>query len=119
MARDGWLTACNPGRRKRMDAGNRTMKFEVGEIVVTPAARAAVEANGLTLDQLLARHRAGDWGEVSEQVRTVNERGLSEQFNLQSSYELADGQRLTVVTNRDRSLTMIHLDPAGRAVGKP
>ncbi|MEX0678024.1 MAG: hypothetical protein WD063_13165 [Pirellulales bacterium] len=87
------------------------MKFDVGEIVITPAAQAALAANGTTLDDLLARHQAGDWGDVSAQVREVNERGLVEQFNLQSTYALPDGRRLVVVTNRDRTATMIHLNP--------
>ena len=86
------------------------MKFDVGEIVITPAASAALEANSLTLDGLLAQHQAGDWGDVSAQVREVNERGLLEQFNLQSTYSLTDGWRLVVVTNRERTATTIHLD---------
>ena len=59
---------------------------------------------------MLARHQAGDWGDVTEQVRAVNERALAERFNLQSVYAVANGQRLVVVTNRERSRTMIHLD---------
>lgn len=87
------------------------MRFEVGEIVVTPAASEALAANGKTLDELLARHQAGDWGDVSEQVRGVNDRGLVEQFNLYSTYVMPDGRRLVIVTNCQRTATMIHLDP--------
>jgi hypothetical protein len=86
-------------------------KFDVGQIVITPAASTALEANGQTIGELLAKHRAGDWGEVTEQVGAVNERALVEQFNLQSIYVIPSGQRLVVVTNRDRTLTMVHLDP--------
>jgi hypothetical protein len=86
-------------------------KFEVGQIVVTPAASAALEADGQHLADLLAKHQSGDWGQVSDQVRGINERGLVEQFNLQSVYVVPSGQRLVVVTNRDRTVTMVHLDP--------
>ncbi len=86
------------------------MRFDVGEIVITPAASEALTANGMTLDDLLTRHQAGDWGDVSAQVREVNERGLSEQFNLQSTYALPDSRRLVVVTNHQRTATTIHLD---------
>jgi hypothetical protein len=86
------------------------MKFPVGEIVITPAASAALEANAQSIEDLLARHQAGDWGDVSQQVRMVNDRGLVEQFNLQSTFVLPAGERLVVVTNRDRTLTMVHLD---------
>jgi hypothetical protein len=86
------------------------MRFELGEIVVTPAASAALAASGLSLETLLARHQQGDWGDVSAQVREVNARGLVDGFNLQSTYTLSDGRRLIVVTIRDRSATMVHLD---------
>lgn len=85
-------------------------KFEAGEIVVTPAARAALVASGQSLEEILARHRAGDWGEVPEHVRDVNERGLLDGFNLQSTYSVNEVERLVVVTQRDRTVTMIHLD---------
>ncbi|MBI3836525.1 MAG: hypothetical protein HY288_01150 [Planctomycetia bacterium] len=87
----------------------RTSKFEVGEVVVTPAASAALHASGQTIDDFLARHQSGDWGEVSEQLRAVNERGLVERFNIQSVYSTATGERLIVMTTGDRSLTMVHL----------
>jgi len=86
------------------------MRFDVGEIVITPAASRALAANGMTVDELLTRHQAGDWGDVSAQVREVNERGLRERFNLQSTYALPDCRRLVVVTNRQRTATTIHLD---------
>jgi hypothetical protein len=86
-------------------------KFEVGELIITPGASAALAANQMTIDHLLARHQSGDWGEVNETVRAVNERGLSDHFNIHSTYPLADGRRLAVVTNRDRTATMVHLDP--------
>ena len=86
------------------------MRFELGEIVVTPAASAALAASGQRLEDLLDRHQRGDWGDVSPQVREVNERGVAAQYNLQSTYPLADGRRLVVVTTRDRSATMVHLD---------
>lgn len=94
----------------QMALEQRNVKFEIGEVVVTPAASAALDGTGQTLAGLLARHQAGDWGDVSQQTRTLNERGLREQFNLQSTYCVANGRRLVVVTNRERTLTMIHLD---------
>jgi hypothetical protein len=87
------------------------MRFEVGEVVVTPAASAALTANGKTVDDLLDRHRAGDWGEVSQHVRSVNERGLVERFNLHSTYVMPDGCRIEVMTNCQRTTTMVHLGP--------
>ena len=87
----------------------RTSKFELGEIVITPTASAALQAGGQSVEDFLVRHQAGDWGKVSDQVRAVNERGLAEQFNLQSVYATPTGARLVVITTGDRRLTMVHL----------
>ena len=94
--------------RTRLEA--RDIKFEAGEIVITPAASAALDAHGQALAELLTRHQAGDWGDISEPMRALNERGLVEQFNLQSVYQIPSGERVVVVTNRERTLTMVHLD---------
>ena len=101
-------------KRQVKEAGELDIKFEAGEVVVTPAAAGALESHGHTVADLLARHQAGDWGDVSDQLRSVNDRGLAERFNLQSVFVVAEGQRVVVVTNRDRSLTMVHLDGQGR-----
>ena len=93
-----------------MDIGTQNMKFEVGEIVITPMAAAALANSGQAFSDLLARHQTGDWGNVSDQLRSVNDRGLAEQFSLQSVYAMATGDRLVVVTNRERTITMVHLD---------
>jgi len=94
-----------------VEIGN--MKFEVGDVVITPAAAKALEENGQTLRCLLARHQAGDWGDVSDPLRLINERGLVEQFNLQSRFVVPSGDRLVVVTNRERTVTMVHLEMCG------
>ncbi|MCH8922255.1 MAG: hypothetical protein IIA67_03780 [Planctomycetes bacterium] len=85
--------------------------FELGKLVVTPNAAEVMANSGSSSDEVLARHAQGDWGEVSEQEREINERGLSEQFNLVSNYRMSDGQFITVFTKADRSMTMIHLRP--------
>lgn len=96
----------------QMPVEARNLKFELGEVVVTPAASQALDDHGHLVDDLLTRHQNGDWGDVSDQARLINERGLNENFNVQSTYVLATGLKLVVVTNGPRTLTMIHLDRA-------
>lgn len=86
-------------------------KFELGKLVVTPSAAQVLRQSGCSADEVLSRHAEGDWGEVSDQEREVNERGLSEQFNLVSNYRMSDERFITVFTKADRSMTMIHLRP--------
>jgi hypothetical protein len=60
------------------------------------------------LPALLERHRSGDWGEVSPEDARENEFSMRHGFRLVSSYRMA-GERLWVITERDRSATMLLL----------
>ncbi len=88
----------------------RIIKFEIGQLVVTPTAATALAENGVSLEAFVQRHQSGDFGEISPAIQAVNERGLSNRFNVQSGYSLPDGRKIVIVTNRDRSATMVHLD---------
>ncbi len=85
------------------------MKFQLGEVVVTPRASQALAASAQTLDELLARHQSGDWGEVTAAERQLNDEGIDQRFNLVSNYRTCRGERLTVVTRADRGSTFVHL----------
>ena len=85
------------------------MKFSLGQIVVTPKAEEALHDWGQSAESLLARHQSGDWGDVSDEQRRVNEDGLGKRFNLVSCYHTPSGQSLTVFTKADRSFTLVHI----------
>ena len=83
--------------------------FQLGEVIVTPRARQVLDDSALSLDDLLARHQSGDWGEVSAAERRLNDEGIAKRFNLVSNYGTRRGDRLTVVTRADRGSTFVHL----------
>jgi hypothetical protein len=56
------------------------------------------------LPTLLERHRSGDWGDVSPEDARENEVSVRYGFRILSSYRVA-GERLWVITERDRSVT--------------
>jgi hypothetical protein len=85
------------------------MKFELGRIVATPGALAAMEEAGITPASLLARHAAGDWGELDAEDVRENEFSLANGFRLLSAYRLSNGVKVWVVTEADRSATTILL----------
>ncbi len=47
--------------------------FELGRVVATPGALAALEEADQRPEEFLARHVAGDWGEVSEEDKQEND----------------------------------------------
>lgn len=88
--------------------------FQLGEVIVTPRAMQALAESALSLEDLLARHQSGDWGDISAAERRLNDEGVAQRFNLVSTYRTRHGDRLTVVTRADRGSTFVHLAPDTR-----
>jgi len=84
-------------------------KFELGQLVATLGALAALEEAGEQPGTFLARHAAGDWGDLSEDDRRENEFSLAHGFRLLSAYTLRTGTRVWVISEADRSATTILL----------
>jgi len=70
-------------------------KVSLGQVIVTPAAQFAVEQAHQRVDEFLERHQAGDWGDVDEHTRRLNEEGLGP---ILSVHETCAGEALWVVT---------------------
>jgi len=84
-----------------------SMKFVLGELVITPAALQAVPAEEIYRG--IDRHVCGDWGEVSDADRVENEFALRHGLRLLSVYELKSGARFWVLTEGDRTATTVLL----------
>lgn len=85
-------------------------KFPLGRLTATPAALEAASANGVNLGALLARHIAGDWGDVSPDDHAANERALAHGSRLLSAYEvLPSGGVIWIITEADRYVTTVLL----------
>ena len=84
--------------------------FDLGRIKVTPAASAALAKAGVDPSTYLARHRAGDWGDVEDWMAAHNAWGVERPAILRSRYALPDGPYLAVATARDRSYTQVMLE---------
>ena len=84
-------------------------RFELGRIIVTPGALAALDAAGQASAEFLSRHQRGDWGEVYVADKQENEFALKYGFRLAASYQTAKGEELMIVTEADRSATTILL----------
>jgi hypothetical protein len=83
--------------------------FSLGRTVATPGALEALAAAGTSPLALLARHAAGDWGELGPEDCRANAWVLAHGERLLSAYRLATGERLWIITERDRSATTLLL----------
>lgn len=74
------------------------MKFSLGRVVATPGALEAMSAAGQTPLDFLARHSQGDWGEVCDEDKALNDEALKDGSRLLSAYMMANGTKIWVVT---------------------
>ncbi len=83
--------------------------LELGFVVATPGALQALEDAHERSEVLLARHEAGDWGEVGAEDWEENELSVREGFRILSAYTLSTGVKIWIITEADRSATTILL----------
>ena len=83
--------------------------FELGQIVATPGALAALKKAGQQPGEFLTRHINRDWGDLDEEDRKENEYSLERGFRLLSAYKTNAGDRLWIITEADRSVTTLLL----------
>jgi hypothetical protein len=89
-------------------------KFLLGQLAATPGALEAMEASGQTAEFFLARHASGDYGEVNDEDRQLNDEALIHGDRILSAYRTLKGVKLWIVTeaaddNGHRAATTILL----------
>ncbi len=84
-------------------------KFELGALVATPGALELLQTAGKQPLDYIIRHLTGDWGDLDEHDRLVNESALLHGGRLLSSYIIASDERLWIITEADRSATTLLL----------
>lgn len=118
------------GRERRLVECNGVAKpalFSLGRLFATPVALAALEAlshegkpysvrvyadDAKRLELVMpfvARHAAGDWGDINEADKRANDEALQAGDRIMSGYQLPDGNRLWILTEADRSATTVIL----------
>jgi hypothetical protein len=83
--------------------------FELGHILATPGALAALQKAGQEPHDFLARHVACDWGDLSDEDQKANEYSLEHGLRLLSSYRTNAGDKLWIITESDRTATTLLL----------
>jgi len=83
-------------------------RFDMGQIVITTGADITLAQLERHPVQLLARHVEGDWGNLDDHDKELNEQALNPDFPTRvfSAYNI-DDERFYVITEWDRSITTI------------
>lgn len=75
--------------------------FELGRVLATPGAVAAMTASGETPTMFLDRHFNGDWGIVDDDDKLANEVALMDGSQLLSAYQTRLGIKLWIITEAE------------------
>jgi hypothetical protein len=73
-------------------------KFSLGRIVATPGAIHALLDAGQSAEEFLSRHCTGDWGDLDEEDKALNDAALIDGSRLLSAYSTHTGTRIWVIT---------------------
>ena len=85
-------------------------EFDLGTVVVTSnlQERLGDKAHRL-LPKIIARHSAGDWGDVCDEDSKMNDAALKTDCRIMSVYKLKDDLEIWAITEADRSSTTLLL----------
>jgi hypothetical protein len=72
--------------------------FPLGQIVGTPAALEAIAEAGQPPEFFLDKHGHGDWGELCEEDKQLNDQALLDGGRLLSAYKTLKGERIWIIT---------------------
>ncbi len=84
-------------------------RFPLGKMCATPGALEALARSGQEPGFFLAKHLAGDWGDVDLEDWQENELSLREDFRILSSYRTLRAEKIWIITEADRSATTLLL----------
>ncbi|MFI5397703.1 MAG: hypothetical protein ACHQ9S_19375 [Candidatus Binatia bacterium] len=82
-------------------------KFPLGRVVATTGAYDALTP--LDIKRGIFFHSQGDWGDVCEEDKRLNDRALIEGTRILSAYVAENGTRFWIITEADRSATTVLL----------
>lgn len=81
------------------------LPLSLGRTVITTNAQNVLTDSDI--DNALNRHQFGDWGELCEEDKQVNEDALKDGDRILSVYISSGGKRFWVITEADRSCTTV------------
>lgn len=86
-------------------------KFDFGELAATSAVAEMAGNNPVFssfVDTCIVRHLCGDWGDLCDEDKEINEECLRNGGRLFSSYIFPDTkEKLWIITEADRSVTTV------------
>src|SRR5262245_27228169 len=89
--------------------GESMIRLPLGRVVARPGALGALEKAEQLPAEFLDRHVNGDWGEVPDTDKQENELSVEQGFRILSAYTTSAGDKIWILTEADRSATILML----------
>ena len=86
-----------------------TPKFDLGQVVATPGALAALEQHQISPLTLISRHVRADFGDVDQEGWQTNLAALRYGQRIVSAYAIAPDVVIWIISEGDRSVTTLLL----------
>ena len=83
--------------------------FPLGQVISTPAALKTMRATNVEPLSLLCRHIAGDWGNLDQHDKQLNDLAVKDGSRIFSAYHIGPKLRIWLITEADRSSTTVLL----------
>lgn len=84
-------------------------RFHLGRVLMTRGVNALVQSGRFDPATLLRKHVCGDWGDLCDDDKAINDRSVNNGGRLMSSYRVEDGLTIWIVTEAGRSVTTLLL----------
>jgi hypothetical protein len=90
-------------------------KFELGQVVATQGALAALEDANQSALPFVQRHQQGDWGDICKEDKKLNDEAIAfegdidKQNRVMSSYMTNKNVKIWIITEYDRSVSTVLL----------
>lgn len=83
--------------------------FPAGQVVMTAGISELVQRGIYNPVLYLQRHLNGDWGDICDEDRRLNDDALASDGRLFSSYKITPTLKIWIITEWDRSVTTLLL----------
>lgn len=83
--------------------------FEGGWVRATPKALETLSQEGIEIQELLARHLIGEWGDMSPEEAAENWLAVKEGGEIRSVYQITPEVRMIVTTVQSEDSTYINV----------
>jgi hypothetical protein len=85
------------------------LRFPLGCLLITPGAADAIAESGQSPQEFISRHARLEQGQLSDEDFCENLFSASRQLRVFSAFRTANGMKIWVITEADRSATTILL----------